>query len=80
MDDRHDPPPLRPATALRSIPWKRRPAEGLVSGVCAGLARHIGWKPRRLRLLLVASTFVLCGMPALLYLLAAKAVPADDST
>lgn len=79
MDDEDRPPPLRRATALRSIPWKRLPSQGPLYGVCAGLAKHIGWKPNRLRLALVVSSLLLAGLPALLYLLAARAIPADDS-
>lgn len=79
MDGNDDPPPLRPATALRRIPWKRLPSQGPLCGVCAGLAKHLGWKPNRLRLALVASTLLIAGFPILLYLLAARAVPADDS-
>jgi len=79
MDGKEDPPPLRPATALRRLRWKRRPAEGPLYGVCAGMARYLGWKPNRLRLALVASSLLLAGFPVLLYLYAAMAVPADDS-
>jgi phage shock protein PspC (stress-responsive transcriptional regulator) len=43
------------------------------------MARYLGWKPNRLRLALVASSLLLAGFPALLYLYAAMAVPADDS-
>jgi len=77
--DEKDVPPLRRETAIRRLKWKRLPSQGLLFGVCAGVAKYIGWKPRRVRLALAAGTLALAGIPALFYLFAALAIPADDS-
>lgn len=79
MDEQEGPPPLRREMAVSRMRWKRRPSEGPLCGVCAGLAKHVGWKPNSLRLALIASTLLLGGFPVLLYLIAARAVSADDS-
>jgi phage shock protein PspC (stress-responsive transcriptional regulator) len=70
---------LRRSTMLRKLPWKRSRTEGLVFGVCSGLARRLGCRPIRVRTLLILASLFLCGVPVIAYLATALAVPADDS-
>jgi phage shock protein PspC (stress-responsive transcriptional regulator) len=59
--------------------WKRRPREGMLFGVCSGLARHVRCRPAAIRAAFVLGALLLAGVPILLYALAVLAVPRDDS-
>lgn len=47
--------------------FARDPANRMIAGVCAGIARSLGWPPGRVRLLFVLSC-ILPGPQILLYL------------
>ena len=79
MDEEPPEDGLHRSAALRTLPWKRRPGDGLVAGVCAGLSRRFGLPVAYVRALFIVGTLLLCGAPALLYLAAIFAVPRDDS-
>ncbi len=57
----------------------RVPSLGPCAGVCAGLARHLGWKPWKLRTLLVLSSLLLAGGPLVAYVAAVFVLPADPA-
>ena len=63
-----------PAHALR-----RDPANGIVAGVCAGLARQLGVDPLLVRAAFVGVTFA-GGLGIALYGLAWMLLPADEGT
>jgi phage shock protein PspC (stress-responsive transcriptional regulator) len=55
-----------------------RPRRGrIIAGVCAGLARRLGWSPFLVRLIFVVSC-VLPGPQILIYLALWLIIPSDD--
>lgn len=73
-----DPGPRAGDRAAVARPALRRPRECLVSGVAAGLARHLGWPLWLVRATFVALTFV-WGAGALLYAWLWLLMPWDDA-
>ncbi len=60
--------------------WKdmyRVPQNGLLFGVCAGVAEHFGWRPQLVRIVLFIAV-VAAGWPLLVYLAAAYVLPTRD--
>ncbi|MBA3327480.1 MAG: PspC domain-containing protein, partial [Solirubrobacterales bacterium] len=66
--------PSPPAHPLRGL--RRTPADGLVAGVCSGLAQRIGIDPLLLRVAFAATT-VASGIGIVAYVLAWVLLPAD---
>src|SRR5690554_221638 len=55
-----------------------RPRSAVVGGVCAGLAAHLGWPVRRVRLIMVVAAFLM-GAGVLLYLWLWALTPVEET-
>jgi len=63
--------PLNPQKPLR-----RSRDQGVIGGVCAGIAEHIGWDPTNVRVVYLLATLLLAGFPGLfVYLVLWAVVP-----
>jgi|GEM_PF-3473421 len=52
------------------IRWERLPEQGVLTGVCAGLARRFGMKPWKVRLAFALGALLFAGLTIAYYLLA----------
>lgn len=59
----------------------KRPRTGrLIAGVCAGMARHLGWSSTRVRLVYVAVSILSAAFPGIIvYLVLWLLMPNDDA-
>ena len=64
-------------TSTSSTKLTRSRDNRVLGGVCAGLARRVGWKPRTMRIAAIASC-ILPGPQFLAYLALWIVMPADD--
>lgn len=53
-----------------------RSANGVIGGVCAGIAEYYGWNVRNLRLIWLVLAFVGLGSPVVFYLVLWMVMPA----
>ena len=60
-------------------PTLKRSSDGLIGGVCAGLAQHLGWSATRVRVLYVLISVLSAAFPGILaYLALWIALPSPD--
>lgn len=59
-------------------PLTRSTSDKMIAGVCAGLARSLGWDPTLVRVLWVVAS-LLIGLPAIAYVVMWLAVPEDQA-
>lgn len=57
----------------------RKPKEGMLTGVCAGLAEYFGMSANVMRLIFIIATLASNGFAALLYFILAIILPVDES-
>ena len=59
----------------------KRPRHGrLIAGVCAGIARHLGWSAARVRLVYVGFSIISVAFPGIIvYLVLWLLMPNDDA-
>jgi len=56
-----------------------RPSDGMIAGVCAGIANYLGWPPTRVRLIYVLVSALSAAFPGILvYLLLWFLMPSAD--
>ena len=58
----------------------RRPEDGMIAGVCAGIGEAYGINPMLVRLAFIAVAIVSGGLAVVVYLIAALALPRADDT
>lgn len=47
----------------------------MISGVCGGIAQYLGWDSTLVRILFVVLTFLVWGVPIILYFILALVMP-----
>ena len=56
---------------------KRSTSNGVIAGVCSGLANYFGWDPAIMRILFVIFALVGVGSPILIYIILWAVMPAS---
>lgn len=66
--------------AMANKKMTRDTTNGIIGGVCAGLARYLGWSPTSFRLFYVFLSIISAGFPGtLVYILLWIFMPREDS-
>lgn len=71
--------PVAPADRLGNPKLVRIPQQGVLGGVCAGVAYYFGWNPRYLRVAW-AGAVILLGTGVLVYVVLWFVIPPADRT